>query len=54
MTPPAWDGTCGPQEAQQRQLGRILARVAVFGSLFLLSAGIVAGVYLIVRIFRTH
>lgn len=46
------DGTCGPQEAQQRQLGRILARVVVFGGLFVLSAGVFCAVYALVWLYR--
>ena len=48
MTPPAWDGTCGPQEATQRRWGRILARVAVFGGLFVLSGVVFCAVYALV------
>jgi hypothetical protein len=47
-----WDGTCGPQEASQRRLGRILARIAVFGGLFVLSAGVFCAVYVLVWLSR--
>jgi len=51
VTPPAWDGTCGPQEAVQRRWGRILARGALFGCLFVLSGVVFGVIYLLVWAF---
>lgn len=48
------EGACDPREARLRRWGRILARVAVFGSLFVLSGVVFCAVYLLVRALQRH
>jgi hypothetical protein len=52
VTPPAQDGTCGPQEAPRSPLARILAQGVVFGCFFVLSAGVFCAVYALVWLYR--